>query len=143
MDQKNQMGEYLQGALAGKMIESPARVSECPDGFENFPRDVYIHVTVPTVVAKGSHNEISILVKNYQAGATRGVVTLQGEDLDRRTDYDFQAPFTIAPQQPGTCLVFTWPVPRFPAKIEWSASVTFEGQRGLGQPGCSATTRVV
>jgi hypothetical protein len=143
MDQKNQLGTYLQGALAGKMIESPAKVSECPDGFENFPQDVYIHVAVPTLVTAGSHHNISIRVRNLQAGRTKGVVTLQGEDLDHRTDYDFQAPFKIEPQQPGTCIVFNWSVPRFPAKIKWHASVSFEGPFGLGQPSSSATTRVV
>jgi hypothetical protein len=143
MDLKTQLGEYLQGALAGKLIENPAKVSESPGLFENFPRDAFIRVAAPLTVSVDSHQEISILIKNCRSGAVGGIVALRGEEHERGTIYDFQTAFTINPQQPGTCVTFNWSSPRFPTKITWTTSVVLAGQMGIGLPGCSATTVVV
>lgn len=142
MDLKQPLGEYLQGALAGKMIESPAKVDECTTDNEFFPMDAVVQVVVPPVVTTGSSHEVSVRIRNAQSVWTKGVVTLQGEDLDRDCSYEFQAPFHIAPDQPGACIVFSWAVPRFRSKIKWSASATLDGRMGVGLSGSSTTTRV-
>jgi len=142
MDRKNPLGEYLQGALAGKMIVSPAKVRECPRGDDVFPNDTLVQVVVPPAVTIGSTHEITVRVRNYKPGQARGEVTLHGEDLDRGTAYDFQAPFRVEPDQPGACIVFSWTVPRYPTKVKWSASIAFDGQMGIGMSGCTAATLV-
>jgi hypothetical protein len=142
MDQKNLLGEYLQGALAGKMIESPAKVGDCPESLDSFPKDAFVHIVVPVAASTGSNQKVTVRVRNYQAGRAQGVVTLQGEELDRGTSYDFQAPFTIDSDQQVARIVFNWAVPVFPTKVKWSASVAFEGQMGVGLSECSAATIV-
>jgi len=142
MDQNNPFGEYLKGALAGKNIESPARVGECPDSFDEFPEGAFFQLVVPPAVVAGSSHEISVRVRNCLPGGARGNVTLQGEEIDRGTSYDFQAPFAIEPAQQGTCLVFVWAVPRLPTKVKWSATVSITGQTGVDSPVRSAMTIV-
>ena len=142
MNSKHPFGEYLQGALAGKMIESPAKVAECPIDQESFPRDALVQIVVPPIVTTGSSQEISVRIRNAQAEGIKGVVTLQGEDLNRDIGYDFQAPFLITPGQPAACIVFSWPVPRFRSKIKWSASFTLDGQIGSSLSVDSTTTLV-
>jgi len=142
MDLKHPLNEYLQGALAGKMIESPARVGECPTDNNSFPGGAVVQIIAPPVVTTGSSHEVSVRIRNAQSVRAKGVVALQGEDLDRDISYDFQAPFHIAPDQPGAGIVFSWAVPRFRSKIKWSASVTFDGQTCVGLKGRSTTTQV-
>lgn len=142
MDLKHPLGEYLQGALAGKMIENPAKVDECTTDHKSFPKDAVVQVVVPPVVTTGSSHEVSVRIRNAQSAWTKGVVALQGEDLERDFSYEFQAPFHIAPDQPGACIVFSWAVPRYRSKIKWSASVAFDGQTGVGLTGSSITTQV-
>lgn len=142
MNSKHPFGEYLQGALAGKMIESPAKVGECPIDHESFPQDALVQIVVPPVVTTGSFQDISVRIRNAQTEGIKGVVTVQGEDLNRDIGYDFQAPFLISPGQPGACIVFSWAVPRFRSKIKWSASVTLDGQISSSLSGGSTTTLV-
>lgn len=142
MGQKNRLVEYLQGALAGKMIENSARVDAYAANLAPWPGEAFIQVHVPPATTTGSREDIIVRIRNYQSTAVSGVVTLLGEDLVRGMTYDFQAPFKIDFGQPEACIVFRWGVPRFPTKIQWSASIDFDGQMGVGLSRCTVATIV-
>lgn len=136
---KNSFGEYLQGALAGKLIENPARLSHLPDLEPEAARDSVVHLGVPASVPPGSDVEIAVHVRNYLRANVRGGLILRGEEEVRDVSYDFQAPLTFEEQRAGVSVVFKWRVPSYPTKIKWSAMIHFDQHMGIGMPLCVDT----
>lgn len=142
MDQNENFGQYLKGALAGKSIEKPTTPRGCAESFDNFPEDGLVDVSLPAVVSVCSSQQIRVRIRNFESGRVSGVVSLIGEETDRGTVYDFQAPIVIEADQRGTCVYFNWAVPGYPTKVRWSASVSFENRMGVGLSNCTASTMV-
>lgn len=142
MDSKNSLGYYLQGALAGKLIESPAKVGACRGCFKDAPKGQGVYVSSPETVAIGAEASICVRVNNVRDENCQGRVQLVGEDLARNASYEFQAAFTLQQGSEGTCITFTWRAPRYATRVEWAATVTIEGRMGVDLPSGSGTTNV-
>lgn len=142
MDQNENFGQYLKGALAGKSIEKPTSPRGCAESFDDFPDDGFVDVSLPPVVSVSTNQQIKVRIRHFESGRVSGLVSLIGEETDRGTVYDFQAPIVIEADQQGTCIIFNWAVPSFPTKVRWSASVSFENRMGVGLSNCSASTLV-
>jgi len=142
MDSKDSLGYYLQGALAGKMIESPAKVGECRGCAKEAPRELGAYISSPEQVTTGEEVHICVRINNIWSEHCQGRVQLQGEDRARNASYEFQAAFTLQQHSDGICITFTWRAPRYATRVEWSATVTMEGRMGVDLPSCSGVTSV-
>jgi hypothetical protein len=142
--QKDTLSEYLQGALAGRMIESPARFGDCPVLHNDTPRgDMSVQVETPKSVAAGGEVELSVKVSNFLQRKVRGEVILHGEDAVRDASYDFHAAFMLREAQSGIAVAFNWRAPSYATQVRWSAVIHFDQCPGIGMPRCSDTVVVV
>jgi len=142
MDTKDSLGYYLKGALAGKNIESPAKIGECRGCIKDAPKDLGAFISSPEQVTTGAEVPVCVRVNNIWGENCQGRVLLQGEDLARNASYEFQASFTLQQHSEGTCITFTWRAPRYATRVQWSATVTIEGRMGVDLPSCSAITNI-
>lgn len=142
MDTKDSLGYYLKGALAGKLIESPAKIGACRGCFKDAPKDQWVYISSPETVTVGSEVAVCVRVNNVRNVDCQGRVQLVGEDLAHNASYEFQAPFTLQQGSDGVCITFSWRPPRYATRVQWSATVTIEARMGVDLPTCSGTTIV-
>jgi hypothetical protein len=142
MNGKDSLGYYLKGALAGKNIDSPAKVGECRECYKGIDSELAVYVSAPQLVTVGDEVNVCVRINNFLNQSSTGRVVLQGEDLDRGATYDFQSNFCLKQGCAGSCITFRWRAPRHAALVKWSATVHFDEKMGVGLPDCTGTTTV-
>ena len=142
MNRSDSLGYYLKGALAGKLIDSPANVGECRHCSKGADSDSAIFVQAPGEVSAGESVNVCVRINNFLERTGKGCVVLQGEDLERGTNYYFHASFNMDQDCDGTCVTFRWRAPVHATQIKWSTTIQFDKKMGIGVPDCTRMTTV-
>jgi len=142
MDKEHPLGEYLKGALAGKLIDSNARRLDCEGHPDPEDASSVLQLDAPDVLAVHSRQDLCVHVRNFSSRPAKGTLLLKGDETARGVSYAFDAPFELSETDGHCCISFAWRAPAYPTRIKWSASVQFESQMGFSLPECSAATVV-
>jgi len=143
MDREHSLGEYLKGALAGKLIDSSVRRASCEEQRTARENSSVLRLDAPEVLVVHSRQDLCVHVNNFSSRPARGTLLLRGDETVRGVSYEFDALFELDADDGHCCISFPWRAPAYPTRIKWSASVHFESQMGFSLPECSAATVVV
>ncbi len=142
MEREQKLGDYLKGALAGKLIDSGSRRVEDNDPSLAIDGSRVLQLDVPAKLLVQQQQELCVHVRNFSSRAARGILLLTGEETARGVSYEFDAPFELKDSGDHCCIAFTWRAPAYSTCIHWSASVQFDEQMGFSLSDCSAATLV-
>lgn len=142
MDRDYPLGEYLKGALAGKLIDRGNRSTECGELDSSRDDSRVLQLDAPPILQVETRQDLCVHVRNFSSRPTRGLLLLKGDETTHGVSYEFDAPFELDEVDGHCCIAFPWRAPSYATRINWSATVHFENQMGFSLTECSAATIV-